>query len=182
MELQNIKTYYPLGRKTLFMIIFKKSLVLVLMIFFLFFGVFAFEFIPPAYYDVAINMMFGYFVLIIISFISVFLLGWLEYFRYKILIDERNLKMERGLISTEQIGVPYRRIQDIKIKRTLIDQIFGVSNIIINVLDSDKNESFEQDESIILPCLDKDIALEIQDIVIKKAQVEQIHVLSSQRV
>src|SRR3989344_920601 len=63
---------------------------------------------------------------------------------------------------------------------SLVDQLFGVSNVVITMLGPGENEpsAFGQEEDeIILPALDKKIALEIQDIVLKKAQVEQVHIL-----
>ena len=104
-------------------------------------------------------------------------LGWLRYIRYGVFIDDKDFKVDRGLFSIEHIGIPYRRIQDVKIQRSLIDQFFGVSNIVITILGSDETPGSHKD-SIILPSIDKNIALHIQDIVLKKAQVEQIHVLS----
>ena len=169
------KTYKPLGPKTLFMMILKRSLIILV----LFAGLIIYQsflsYLPDTYSRIAINLFSEYIVLCIIIVVAVFFLGWLEYFRYGIFLDEKNIKISRGLFSTEQIGIPYRRIQDMRISRSLVDQFIGISNIIISIV-AEEDEKTSPD-SIILPSLDKKIAEELHDIVLKRAQVEQIHVV-----
>lgn len=177
---EHIKRYHPLGTKTLVMMVLKRSAVFLLFLPILFVGVFFLGYVPESLLNVTANAMLIYVAFLIIAALLALALGWLEYARYWIFVDDRDVKIARGLIATEQIGIPYRRIQDVKIKRSLVDQLFGVSNVVITMLGPGENEpsAFGQEEDeIILPALDKKIALEIQDIVLKKAQVEQVHIL-----
>ena len=182
MDTENIKKYYPLGSKTLFMFVLKKSSALILLLPIFFVGIFFLSYVPHNYIDIAINILFGYVVFLIIIFAAVFFLAWLQYFRYQIFVDDKDLKVQRGLISVEEIGVPYRRIKDLRIERSLLDQIVGVSDLIITVLGSEDNEFSENKATIILPSVSKEVGLEIQDIVLKKVQVEQINVVSGHKV
>ncbi len=170
-----VKQYKPVGLKTLFMMVLRRSFVVLVML--LLFGVATFyiNYLPPRYLDIALQISSVYLMMMIIIAAGVLFLGWLEYTRYGILLDEKDMKILRGLFSTEQIGIPYRRIQDIRITRTIIDQLIGVSNIIISIA-PEENKDADQDV-IILPSLDKNIALDIQSIVLKRAQVEQVHVV-----
>ena len=180
---QHIKKYHPLGPKTLFMFIFIRSSILVLMVPLFIVGVFLLDYVPLEYEEIAIKIFSVYSIVLIFAVVFVFFFGWLQYFRYWIFIDDRDLKISRGLIAIEQIGIPFRRIQDIKIKRSLIDQIFGISDVVITVFGEEDDATTPHDESVvILPSVSKEIGLEIQDILLKKAQVEQIHVLGGQRV
>lgn len=177
---ENIKRYHPLGSKTLFMFIFKRSFVLFVMVPLLFLLMVTINYVPVQYLDIAVNALFGYIVFLILTSAGAFFLGWLQYYRYWIFIGDKDLKIARGLIATEQIGLPFRRVQDVKIHRSLIDQLFGVSDVVITVLGEEDDEKTPHDESvIILPSVSKEIGLEIQDIVLKKAQVEQVSVLTS---
>jgi uncharacterized membrane protein YdbT with pleckstrin-like domain len=179
---ETIKKYHPLGSYTLFMFIFKKSAILFLLVAILIASLVFLGYVPAEYVDMAANALIGYFVVVLVAFVVVFLVGWLQYVRYWIFVDDKDLKIARGLISTEQIGIPYKRIQDVKIERTIVDQIFGVADIVITVGgDDDSPEaSTSSENTVILPSVSHSIALEIQDIVLKKAQVDQVHVVSAQ--
>lgn len=169
------KTYKPLGLKTLFMMILKRSFIILVFFAGLIIYPSLLDYLPAKYFNIGVSLFSEYIVLFIIIIVSVFFLGWLEYFRYGIFLDEKNIKISRGLFSTEQIGIPYRRIQDMRISRSLVDQFIGISNIVVSIV-AEENEKTSSD-SIILPSLDKKIAEELHDIVLRRAQVEQIHVV-----
>lgn len=171
-----VKKYYPLGPRTLLIFILDRSFAAVIVAALLLVSLFGIGFVPLEFRNAAIGLSLLLLALLILFVMGAFFLGWLQYYRYSIFIDEKDFKMERGLISTEAIGVPFRRIQDIKIARSFIDQIFGVSDIVITILGSQGEDQPEQESEIILPAVAHEIALEIQDIVLKKAQVEQISV------
>ncbi len=186
MQQDNIKKYHPVGSRTLLVFIFRSTAVTFFMVPLFIVGLFGLSYVPSQYIDIAVNLItVSFVVLLFILSLSVFV-GWLQYFRYWIFVDDKDLKISRGLISTEQIGVPYRHIQDVKITRGLIDQIFGVSDIIITVFGSGHDEgnqsqkSGDDDDIVMMPALSKEIAVEIQGMILKKAQVEQVHVISQQ--
>ena len=173
---QTEKTYYPLGEKTLFMLIFKKSLICILLLPGIVVGSISLQYVSDAYFEVAVYLLCGYTLIAFLVFCLTFFIGWLEYIRYGIALDNEDLKIKTGLIATQQIGIPYRRIKDINIKRSLLDQIFGMSDLIITILDSDMNLS-KKEPVIFLPCLEKQVALDIQDNILNRAQVEQVNVV-----
>jgi len=174
--MEHIKRYHPLGGLTLFVLIIRRSLAFLLLVPFLFIVIPFINSVPREFRDTAINVVIGYVIFLVVMLgLSIFL-GWLEYFRFWIFIDDRDLKIHRGLIATEQVGIPYRRIQDIRIKRSLFSQILGVSDIEISVLGAEDNPlTPEKEHIVILPALEKHIAIEIQNTVLQKAQVEQIN-------
>jgi uncharacterized membrane protein YdbT with pleckstrin-like domain len=175
---ETTKKYYPLGQRTLWVLIFRKSAMLFFLAVLFIIGVVVLAYTPALYLHAAVNIMLVYIIFLVVVAAGTFFIGWLQYFRYAVFIDDKDLKIARGLIATEQIGIPYRRIKDIKIERSIVDQIFGVSDIIISTLGEEANNASLGDESLIfLPSLDQAIALQIQDVVLKKAQVEQVSVL-----
>ncbi len=175
---ENVITYYPLGQKTLFMLVFTRSVLLIMMIFLLIPMVILYNYVPYNYNEIAINVMFGYIAILLLVVILTLIAGWLRYIHYGIFIDQKHLKVKKGFISEEMTGIPYRHIKDVRIERSLLNQIFGVSDIVIT-LSGEQEDKLSEDELVtFLPALEKDIALQIQDIILKKAQVEQINVVS----
>lgn len=175
---ENVQTYYPLGSKTLFMFILRRSGFLFFFLIVMLIGLFFLPNVPADYSNLAANVMLLYVALLLVSLLVVILIGWLEYFRYGIVISEKNLIIRKGFIATEEIGIPFRRIRDLKIKRSLIDQLFGVSDIVVILSDFEERGNSPEESIIFLPALAKKTAASIQAAILKKSQVEQIDVLS----
>lgn len=176
---ENIHSYDRLGGKTLFMLVFNKSLLAFFLFVLLAVALVFFPRIPARYIPIVIKFIFLYLGFFLLVVAGTFGAGWLEYIHYSIIIDEKNLKIKKGFIAEETTGIPYRRITDVKIERSLVNQIFGVSDIIISTMGEEEQQSASQEESeTFLPAIEEKIALHIQDLILKKAQVEQIDVLS----
>jgi|SRR5581483_5872540 len=174
-----IQRYHPLGTRTLLIFIFRKSGILFFLLLVLIAGWWLLHYVPFELINIAINIEMGVLFLFIALLVIIFSLGWLQYIRYWIFIDDKDVKIARGLIAIEEVGIPYRHIKDIKIERSLLDQLFGVSDIIVTVLGGDENQETERESQLVLPAVSKQIALSIQNIVLKKAQVEQVSVLGN---
>ena len=177
-ELQEGLTYYPLGGKTLFMLILKSSMPFFFLFSGLIAGLFFLNYIPASYIDIVMYGFLVYIVLMILVLMAVIFVGWLEYFRYGISLGQKDLRIKKGLIATEEVGVPYRRIRDVKVRRSLLDQILGVSDIVIILSDFEEQATTGDESIIFLPSLEEKVAKEIQGNILKKSQVEQIDVLS----
>jgi uncharacterized membrane protein YdbT with pleckstrin-like domain len=168
--------YAPLGGKTLFVLIFKRCAILLLPIILLIVIVAGQQFIPAdfaIYVNSAIAILWV--ILLVVAFF-IFLAGWLEYIRYQIFIDQQSIKINRGIIREEQIGVPFRRVKEAAIERSILDQLIGISNLVMTVLGEEDGKNFSQESKIILPALDKKIALNIQDVILKRAEVEEMNI------
>lgn len=176
-----IKEYQPLGNKTLFMMILAESFVLLTMILVLIVVTVLLNYVnlPQKYAGIVAEIISLYEMVLLIVFGATLFMGWLRYYRYGIFLYEKSFKITSGFISIKETGIPYRRIQDITIERSLVDQLLGMSNIVITVLGLDEREAVGSDESdrVILPSLNREIASEIQDTILRRAQVEQINVL-----
>ncbi len=174
---EDVKTYYPLGQKTLIMCILKKSGIFFVFFAILFIGLFFLDNVSNKYLDTAVSVIVVYVSFLLFSGLLVFFLGWLQYYRYGIFIGQKHLQIKRGLFSTEQIGVAYKRIRDVKIKRNIVDQLLGTSDLVV-VLSDFEDENPASDQSLIfLPSLDQKIATEIQDNILKRSVVEQIDIV-----
>jgi|SRR3989344_3007940 len=177
-----IQRFYPMGNKTLVMITLRKSFFVFVLLVILIAGLFFLAYVPSESIGFALYVFLGYLMIVVLTAMISFFLGWLEYSRYEITLGDRNLKMQRGIISVEQVGIPYRYIQDIKIERNLLSQIMGVSDLRITLSGSDQEEIHPGEVSdmnlhrIVLPALEDRIANQIQEIILNRSQVQQIDV------
>jgi uncharacterized membrane protein YdbT with pleckstrin-like domain len=170
------KKYEKLGYKTLGLLIWKRSLILLIILAALGLLLLGQTLIPAGYLALAQIGLTGLAAAFLVLAVIVILLGWLEYKHYKIYISDETIKVYRGLISEEEIGLPFRRVKGADIKRSLMDQILGVSDVCLTILGEDDGATASKENQLLLPMLDKKLAQEIQDIILKKAEVEEINV------
>jgi membrane protein YdbS with pleckstrin-like domain len=95
---------------------------------------------------------------------------WLEYSHYSVVTDENNIRTTSGIVAEEETGIPYRRIREVKIERSMSDQVFGTGTLILTVT----GEGSAQEIQIVLPALDNSLAIELQNTILKKAEVEEV--------
>lgn len=116
-----------------------------------------------------IDFIFILFLLVIAA--STIGLSYLEYHNFTVAILERNIKITRGIINRHEVGIPYKAIDRVDIVRTLLYQLFGLSDLVVHVASTDTKGN---EESVTLPFLEKDIAEQIQQEILKRSQVEHI--------
>jgi len=116
--------------------------------------------------------------------IGLAIIVYLQYQNYKIMVTDDCLKITRGVLNKEEISLPYSKIESVVIKQSFDNQLFGVSRLIItptNDLDepippnSKINNSPKIDEEIV-PIIDNDLALELQDVLAQKANISKIKI------
>ena len=160
--------YQHLGGRTWLWLLFKRSPLAILSFIILILAFVFSSFVPTTYNfysDIAFLILLAIFIL---ADLLALLLSWLEYSHYKILLDEESIKVSRGLISEEEVGVPLKRIKEANIERSLFEQMFGVGRLVLTILGEDDKE-----DSLVLPAIKKDLAMSIQNIVLKRAEVEE---------
>jgi len=116
------------------------------------------------------------FVLFGIFFLLSFLIAWLIYINYKFCLGENSLKIKRGILTKEEVAIPYRQIQDVDIARDLSFQILGLSRIVILTAgheDLPLNGETGESEGF-LPALDKDLAEWLQTQLLQRANVQKV--------
>ena len=114
-----------------------------------------------------------------IFFLFAFLISWLIYTNYKFALGDNSLKIKRGILSKEEIAIPYRQIQDVDIDRDLSFQMLGLSRI--SILTAGHEDKPAEDEPAgsaesegVLPALDKDLAEWLQTELLKRANVQKV--------
>ena len=101
--------------------------------------------------------------------------AWLEYANFKFCLGEDSLKIKKGILSKEEVAIPYRQIQDVDIERNLSYRIWAVSRLVILTAGYEEEKKSDADESEgILPAIDKDLAEWLQAELLKRANVQKV--------
>jgi uncharacterized membrane protein YdbT with pleckstrin-like domain len=99
-----------------------------------------------------------------------FIWCFLSYKFYRYQLTDLSLKIERGVIYKRYVSIPYERVQNVDIYRSLLERILGLSSIYIQTAGS----SFGAHPAIStegrLPGLDVKIAEEIREELIKRTK------------
>lgn len=112
-----------------------------------------------------------FFVALAVALIS----SWVVYKSHEYCLGEDALKIKQGVVTKREIAIPYRQIQNVNIERTFSEQMMGLSRLIILTAGEDNgtNDNSGGSEGI-LPAIDKNLAIELQSELIKRADVEKV--------
>lgn len=130
----------------------------------------------PAQYSANLTNAYPYlFLALIVFFATSLLLGWLKYIHYSMALSDDDIKITTGLITEEEVGVPYRRIKEVKIERDLVDEVLGLSDIVI-IVQGEEDITSGTMGHVLLPHIDKNIAIQIQNKLLGKAEIEEMKI------
>ena len=167
--------YQYLGKKTFCLLVLKRS-----SLFFIFLSLSVVLFLINGKlegdFSVILSKVASYILLASLVFLVIAIFSaWLVYINYRFILDENAFKVRRGVLRKEEVAIPYRQIQNVNIKRSFSDQIIGLSKLVILTAGrEDKDEKIWSESEGILPSLDKNIAREIQEVLLKRANIEQV--------
>lgn len=161
-----------LGKKTFFFLIIKRSGFALACAVMLIASIAFLDVLPgkaQAYGDIIV--FFGI-VFVLVSIAATFGIAVLEYRNFTVAIYDRNIKITHGILNRHEVGIPYKTIERVDLMRTLINQIFGVSDIRIHIVQDDNPSTKE--EVFTIPFVEKKLAESIQKEIIEHSQVEHI--------
>jgi len=99
------------------------------------------------------------------------LVAWLEHKNYTYRFDEFNFLIKTGIINKFETLIPYRQIQDVHIKRSLLYQVLGLSTVDIKMLSTEQESGHVMDE-VVIDKVDKYIAEEIRSVLSRKIGIQ----------
>lgn len=114
------------------------------------------------------------FLLFVVFLAIVVFITWLIYSNYKFCLGEDSLKIKRGVLTKEEVAIPYRQIQDVDIKRDISFQMLGLSRIIILTAGQEDETPRDSESEGILPALDRDLAEWLQAELLRRANVQKV--------
>ena len=171
--------YNRLGYKTFWLLVLKRSHFFFLIAFFSVIFYVSLQFIPTDYLPLTSWAALILGCLLALAFVWMLFVGWLEYLRYRIVLEGDSIKVTRGVLVENEIGVPFRRIKQVSLQRNLINQMLGISDLILIILGEDESNPASAESKIILPALDNKIATQIQDVLLRNSAVEEVKEVSS---
>ncbi len=123
----------------------------------------------------SIFIVFGVWALFVLTFVLTFFITYLTYVNYVFMLSDDALKIRRGILSKEEISIPYRQIQDVDIEQGISDRIWGVARLAILTAGHEEAKEGEEDTSEgIFPAIDRELAESLQTELLKRADVEKV--------
>ena len=103
---------------------------------------------------------------------------WYISFRYK--LEDNDLAFEKGLISRQEISIPFRQIQNADIEQSVIYRIFNLADLVILTAGhEDPERATENETEIVMPALNLEEARRLQEYLLDRANVQKIVAVSA---
>ena len=100
-------------------------------------------------------------------------ISWLYYVDCTFSLGEDAFTIKRGILSKTQISIPYRQIQDVYLKQSLLQRILGVSKIVVLTGGDDENDK-EGEAAGIFEIIDVEIAENLKTIILEKSNTQKV--------
>ncbi len=111
------------------------------------------------------------FATVVFAFVMAY--GWYWSFRYK--LEDNDLSFEQGLISRQEISIPFRQIQNADIEQSILYRIFGLADLVIlNSGHEDPQSATKNESEIIMPALNIQEARRLQEYLLDRANVQKV--------
>lgn len=109
-----------------------------------------------------------------VSLVGAFVAARLVYKNNSFCFAEDALKIRRGVFTKLEIAIPYRQVQNVEIERTLMQQMMGVSKVVIITAGTDNPATPRDESSSTMPVIDKEIAVGLQNELLRRADVQKV--------
>jgi uncharacterized membrane protein YdbT with pleckstrin-like domain len=106
------------------------------------------------------------------------IIGFLQYNTSRVMFDNTSFHIVRGILNKEEFAIPYRRIQSVEIKQSLIYRIVGVGHLVISTttdLEEPNQTENETDEEVI-PTIDYPLAKMVEKTLTDRAEIERVEI------
>ena len=162
--MQDFETH-SLGHRAFFLFL-SRRIKLALFLCLLTFGIwYAGRFFPE--YLIWTDYVAEFLLLLIVAYVSfIVIVTYLEYRRYTYSFTQEAFVMTHGYLTRNEVAAMYHQIQSVNIKRTPLDRMVGVSQLIITMTGTDKGS---HQDHIVLPAVGKTKAKLVQREILIRA-------------
>lgn len=165
--------YKRVGNRTLAFFILRKLGLFFITLFIIIALAILSRFVPMQYAGMLTSLI-PYLLLVLLLFLAFgSIKGWFQYSHYSVVLSDEDMTITQGFVSQEEIGVPYRRVKEIQIERDVINQLAGLSDVVI-IIQGAEESGAATERRVILPSLPKDVAIRIQNKILGKAEVQEM--------
>ena len=116
-------------------------------------------------------------VIVLVVAVILFIIGYtiarLQYRNYTFTLEEYDLKLKRGIFDIEEVSIPYRQIQSVDITKPFVYDLFGVCRLVLMTAGHEEADAKDESDTVFDP-IDKDIAVEIRELLQKRIGVQII--------
>ena len=169
-----IKRYNKLGGRTFYVFAAKYANIILATIILSGLIIYGLNFLPEDLQSFTAPISYGVIGFGLAIILMAMISAWLAYSHYRIEIYNDFLKITRGVFVIEEVGVPYKRIVEIKVHRSLAEHMIGLANIRIVVFREDDKRTPQNESIIILPALTNAIATDIQHNILERTNIHDI--------
>lgn len=116
----------------------------------------------------------GLYVISILLLVIGIAVNLMHYFGCRFGMDEYAFKLHRGIISRDEVTIPYRQIQDVNVDQSVLGRLVGVGKLIILTAgNNDKNKHGEESE-VVFDIIDISIAKSLQKQLVEKSSIQLV--------
>jgi len=116
----------------------------------------------------------GLYILSIIILIIGLLVNLLTYAGCRFSLDDYGFKLHRGIISRNEVSIPYHQIQDVNVDQTILGRLLGVGKLIILTAGNEEKLQNGEESEIVFQMIDIPIAKFLQKELIEKSAVQLV--------
>ena len=126
--------------------------------------------------DVLLNEAIAW---VLLAFVVVFIvgitLGYLTFIGFHYRITENGFAMRRGLISREELSLPFRQIQNIDLEQSFLYRIISACDLVILTAGHEDKEYAEKNQSeIVLTAIDFKVAKDLQHRLLERSNIQEV--------
>ena len=131
-------------------------------------NVFILEFVP-------ITMFLGFLLAFVslLSYYAGFLISWLTYRNYIFMLEEYDLKIRKGILSKQEISIPYRQIQDVSVNRSITYRLLGLSRLVLTTAGQEEPGVPDETDGVLDP-LDRNLAEQVRQELERRIGVQLV--------
>ena len=102
------------------------------------------------------------------------LINLIHYFSCRFGMDDYAFKLHRGLISRNEITIPYHQIQDVNVDQSIIGGLFGIGKLIILTAGNEDKDKNGEENEVVFDIIDISTAKYLQKTLTEKSSVQLV--------
>ncbi len=129
---------------------------------------------PDVINKIVLFVIGGMYVLSTLILIFGLLINLIHYFTCIFGMDDYGFKMHRGLISRDEVTIPYHQIEDVDVDQSVIGRLLGVGKLIILTAGNENKDKHGEENEIVFSIIDISIAKSLQKILVERSSVQLV--------
>jgi len=98
----------------------------------------------------------------------------LNYISCRFGLDEYGFKLHRGIISRNEISIPFHQIQDVNVYQSVLGRLFGVGKLIILTAGNEEKLLNGEESEVVFGTIDISIAKSLQKQLVEKSSIQLV--------